>query len=183
MTDEFLTKGLQNDRYLKATRLVDQFESEIVQELRRYGDRMVDENPELFETGVEGSKNVSSSSGSALGYARLDYRMNRVRGPEDDSTQKLNIHLYWVTPEQYNRPDVDGALRAFGYKIKNADSDAEERVVAQTRDWELHTAADPFGRRTVFYGHVDSADELKQTGERLVEHFSTFGREFGVPKP
>lgn len=181
MTDEFLTKGLQNDRHLKAIQLVHQFETEIVHELRRYGDRMVAENPKLFEPDVEGRKNTGSSS-SALWYARLDYRMSRVQAPDDESTQKLNIHLYWVRPEQYNRSDIDGTLCGFGYKVKNSDSEAEEHIAVQTRDWDLHTAEDPFGSRTVFYGHVDSAEDIRQIGENLVEHFSAFGSEFGVPK-
>jgi len=181
MTDEFLTKGLEKDRYLKAIQLADQFETDIVRELRRWGDRMVEENPGLFESGTEGSKSVSRNS-NPLGHARIDYRMNRVRGPENDSTQKLNIHLYWVKPERYNRTDIDGALRGFGYKIKNADPDAEERVVDQTRDWDLHTAVNPFRSRITFYKHVSSAEEIERTGRLLVEHFSEFGDEFGIAK-
>lgn len=182
MTDEFLTRGLENDRYLKALRLTDQFEIEIVRVLRRFGDKIVNENPELFETGVAGDENVIRDPGSTLGHARVDYRMNRVQGPNDNLSLKLNIHLYWCRPEQYNRTDIDGALRAFGYKIKNANSDDEERVVAQTHDWDIHTAKNPFGSRIAFYRHVSSSEEIERTGETLVEHFKAFGSEFGVAK-
>lgn len=182
MTDEFLTKGLQNSRYLKALQLAKQFETEIIRKLRHFGDQIVDENPELFETNVEGDDSASRSTSSTLGHARLDYRMNRVRGPEDDSTLEMNIHLYWVKPEEYNRTDIDGVLRAMGYKVKNADSDDEKRVVAQTRDWDLHTAENPFSSKIAFYRHVSSADDVDRTGEVLVEHFSRFGHEYGVAK-
>ncbi|PSP67760.1 hypothetical protein BRC85_04955 [Halobacteriales archaeon QS_1_69_70] len=183
MTGEFLTKGLENDRYLKAIRLADEFETEIIQVLRRFGDLMVDENPELFDSGEEGDQNIIRQPSRTLGHSRLEYPMNRVQSLEDGSPQKLNIHLYWVSPETYNRTDVDGTLRAFGYKIKNADPAAEERVVAETQDWDLHTANDPWGSRTAFYEHVGSHEDIQQTGDLLVEHFSEFGSAYGVAKP
>lgn len=182
MTDEFLTEGLKRDRYLKATRLVDQFETEIGVKLRQVGQQMVTENPELFDADVEGSENTRREAGSALAYTRIDYPMARVRSPESDASLTLNVHLYWCDPAQYDRTDVDGALRAFGYKIKNATDADDERVVARTRDWPLQVAENPFGSSMAFYRHVSSDEEIEQTGEKLVEHFSTFGGEYGVAR-
>lgn len=182
MTDEFLTKGLEGDRYLKALQLAEQFESEIIRVLRRFGDKMVTENPQLFEPGIEGGKHVRRGSSSTFAIARLDYPMDRVQSSEDGTQLKLNVHLYWTEPEEYNRTAISGALRAFGYKIKNVDSEDEEEVVAQTRDWDLHTAENPFGSRIAFYNHVSSAEEVEQTGRLLVEHFSKFGSQYGVPQ-
>lgn len=180
MTDEFLTKGLQNDRYLKSVRLAEQFEASIESELRRVGEKMIAENPELFRDGVNGNMSYGRSSGSTLAYMRIDYPMDQIQDQHSDAWLTLNVHLYWCNPEQYNRTDVDSALRAFGYKIKNVNSDGEERVAAQTRDWDLHTADDPYSSLVVFYKHVSSAEEIEQAGETLVEHFSTFGSEYGV---
>lgn len=181
MTDEFLTEGLQGDRYLKALRLADQFESEIEAELRQVGQQMVAENSELFETGIEGRANTGHNPNAVLAFTRVDYPMDRVRGPESDTSLTMNVHLYWCEPEQYNRTDIDGAVRAFGYKIKNAANEDNKNVRTQTRDWPLKTAKDPFTSTLVFYRHVSSTTDIEETGETLVDHFSTFGNEYGVP--
>lgn len=181
MTDEFLTKGLENDRYLKAVRLADQFEEEIIAELRTIGQRMVDENRELFDANVKGSRNTSSSS-TTFPHARIDYPMARLQSQESSTTLTLNVHLYWCDPKEYNRTDIDGALRALGYKIKNVAEMDEQKVMAETRDWPIQTAENRFGGEMAFYRHVSSADEVEETGEQLVEHFSSFGDEYGMPR-
>ena len=168
MTDEFLTKGLENDRYVKARQLVKQFEKELEVELRAIGQEMVDRNRNLFAEGVDGSESSSTKSNS-LPYARLDYRMARIQSPENNDCLKLNIHLYWDDPREYNRQDIDGALAALGYKIKNISETDEQRVVAETRDWTVQTSENRFSGKIAFYNHVNSAEELKETGERLVE--------------
>jgi hypothetical protein len=180
MTDDFLSMGLQSDRYLKAVRLADQFEDEIRVALQQVGEEMIAENPELFDSPVEGMENVTRSSGSVLAVARIDYPMNRVQSEDNGRNLRLNVHLYWCDPTQYNRADIDGALRAFGYKIKRASKSDDERVAAQTREWALQVAKDPFSSGRVFYRHVSSVDEIEQTGEKLVEHFSEFGSEYGI---
>lgn len=182
MTDEFLTKGLQDDRYLKALRLIDQFEEEIEATLRRFGQRMVAEQPDLFETNPDGDTRTNQNPSSLLAHTRVNYPMAGAKAPEDDQTWLLNVHLYWVNPTQYNRTDVDGALRAFGYKIKNADTEIDDQVVEKTRagDWSLDTAENPYDSNIVFYSHVSSADEIKETADALVNHFSTFGDEYAI---
>lgn len=181
MTDEFLTKGLVNDRYMKARQLVKQFETEIAVELRAIGEKMVDRNRDLFEEPVEGSESISMKS-NAFPFARMDYPMSRFRSREDDSRLILNVHLYWDDPRNYDRPDIDGALRALGYKIKNVAESDEQRVVSETRDWPIRTAENRFGGETAFYSHVSSAEEIDETGEQLVDHFSTFADEYGVSR-
>lgn len=181
MTDEFLTQGLENDRYLKARQLVKQFEKEIEAELRAIGEEMVAQNRELFDEAVDGNGNVSGLSRTTP-WARIDYPMTRIQSSESDDRLTLNVHLYWDDPRDYNRTDIDGAIAALGYKVKNVSEVDEQRVVSETRDWSLQTAENRFGGETAFYNHVSSADEFKQTAEQLIEHFSTFGNEYGVPR-
>jgi hypothetical protein len=181
MTDEFLTKGLENDRYMKARQLAEQFEKEIEVELRAIGERMVNKNPALFDESVEASESISTKT-NTFPFARVDYPMSRSQSRENDTRLVLNVHLYWDDPRNYNRPDIDGALRALGYKIKNVAETDEQRVVSETRDWPIQTAENRFGGEIAFYNDVGSADEIDETGDQLVEHFSAFGDEFGVPR-
>lgn len=181
MRDEFFTQGLEDDRYLKARQLVKQFNKEIEAELRAIGEQIVAQNRELFDEAVDGRGKVSGLS-RATPWARIDYPMARVQSSESDEQLTLNVHLYWDDPRDYNRIDIDGAIAALGYKIKNVSEVDEQRVVSETRDLSLQTAENRFGGETAFYNHVNSADEFKQTGEELVEHFSKFGGEYGVPR-
>jgi hypothetical protein len=181
MTDEFLTKGLENDRYMKARQLIKQFEKEIEVELRAIGEKIVNQNRDCFDESVEGTKSISTKS-NTFPFARIDYPMSRIHSHENDTRLILNVHLYWDDPREYNRPDINGALRALGYKIKNVAETDEQRVVSETRDWPIQTSENRFGGETAFYKHVSSADEIEETGEQLKEHFSTFADEYGVSR-
>lgn len=182
MTDEFLTEGLRDDRYLKAIRLVDQFEDEIGAILSDFDQRMVDEQPALFDPGSTPRLKTTQTPSNGLAYHRINHALTGPRAPEGN--QRLNVHLYWMPPTEYDRTEVDGALRAFGYKIKNADPDIETRIVEQTRagNWSLETSGNPYDSNTVFYRHVSSTGEIKDTIETLVDHFSEFGGEYAVPR-
>ena len=177
MTDEFLTQGLQNDRYLKAIQLIEQFEDEIEATLRNFGQQMVDEHPGLFATDLEGDTRTNRSPGSALAHTRVNYPMSGPRARDVDQTWRLNVHLYWVDPAQYDRTDVDGALRAFGYKIKYAPEELDREVVRETRarDWSLDMSENPYDSNIAFYRHVSSAVEMEEAANTLVDHFSKFG--------
>ncbi|WP_254862259.1 hypothetical protein [Halovivax gelatinilyticus] len=145
--------------------------------LREFGQRMVDEHPDLFGPSVDPHVRSRRDSGSSLAHQRINYQMHGVEVPDDENSQYLNVHLYWMPPAEYARTDIDGALRAFGYKITNADPTVDDRVVQQTRssDWPLRTSDNPFDSNTVFYRHVDSAADIEETATTLVEHFSEFG--------
>jgi len=175
MTEEFLTNGLQEDRYLKALRLIEQFEDEIEVILHEFDQRMVDEQPDLFDPSTDPDVRTNQSPGSGLANHRINHAMDGPLAPNSD--QRLNVHLYWMPPTEYNRTDVDGALRAFGYKIKYADSAIDDWVVEQTRtgDWSVEMSGNPFDSNTVFYRHVSSAGEIEETVKTLVSHFSEFG--------
>jgi hypothetical protein len=174
MTDEFLTEGLQDDRYLKALRLYKQFENEIKARLRVFDQRMVDKHPDLFDS--DPSLNTNRTPGSGLAIHRINHQMNGPKAP-DNLNQRLNVHLYWMPPTEYDRTDIDGALRAFGYKVKGADETVDDWVVEQTQvgDWPLETSGNPYDSNITFYRHVSSAAEVEETMNLLVNHFEEFG--------
>jgi hypothetical protein len=99
--------------------------------------------------------------------------------------KKLNVHLYSVPPNEYHRRDVDSVLRAFGYKVKGADSNIDTRVAGQTRvdNWPVETSGNPYDPNTFFYNHVSSAEEFEETMETLVQHFEEFGEDYGSNQP
>ena len=177
MTDEFLTLGLQEDRYLKAIQLINQFENEIEATLLEFDQRMVNAQPELFDPGTDPNIRTNQTSSSTLSHSRVNHAMTGPQVPERDNTLRLNVHLYWLPPTEYGRTDVEGALRAFGYKIKYAPEDVDDDVVQQTQadDWPIRTSSNPFDSNSAFYRHVDSAAEIEDTIEILVKHFSEFG--------
>jgi len=175
MSDEFLTQGLQQDRYLKALRLADQFQDEITTRLFEFDEAMVAVRPGLFDSESDPDANMNTSPSDGLAFHRINRAMNGPEAPEND--QQLNVHLYWMSPTDYERRDIDSAVRGFGYKIKYGETDADERVKQQTRDgdWSLQTADNPYDSNTVFYRHVSSAMEIDDVAEELVEHFSAYG--------
>ncbi|WP_144922178.1 hypothetical protein [Halorubrum salsamenti] len=180
MTDEFLTEGLQSDRYLKAIQLISQFEDEIEARLRVFDQALVDEQPQLFDSETNINVKTNQNSGSALAIHRLNHEMEGPSAPVD-RTQRLNVHLYWMPPTEYDRTDVDGALRAFGYKVKGAPEDVDQEIVDRTQegDWSLSTASNPFDSNTVFYKHIGSVDDLEAAQADLVDHFAAFGEKYG----
>lgn len=182
MTAEFLTKGLQSDRYLKALRLIDQFEREIEALLMEFDQRLTDQHPDLFDPADDPSVRSNQTPGSGFALHRINHSMNGPRAPVGDRTQKLNVHLYWMAPTDYNRTDVDGALRAFGYKVKYADESVDTRVVEKTRadDWPVDTSGNPYDSNTVFYNHVSSMAEIRATMDTLVDHFAEYGDNYAA---
>lgn len=50
----------------------------------------------------------------------------------------LNGGVNWMLPTEYDRTDIDGALRGFGYKIKGADPNTDDNVADATQEsWDL----------------------------------------------
>lgn len=182
MTAEFLTRGLERDRYLKAHQLITQFEDEIEAVLGEFGQRMIEQHPKLFSRPTSPSVRTNMDSSSALAYHRINYSLTGPRAPDTEQTRRLNVHLYWMPPTEYGRTDIEGALRAFGYKIKDTDQEIDDRVVELTRsgDWSIETAGNPFDSSTVFYRHMSSVADIEETADTLVDHFSRFGGEYAT---
>jgi len=178
MTDDFLTEGLRNNRYLKALRLPDQFDDQIEARLKQFDRRMVDTHPGLFDPDDSPSFGTNDSPSSGLAWQRINHPMNGPDAPTGN--QKLNVHLYWMEPNRYGRPDIDGAVRAFGYKIKNADENIDQKIRSDTHngEWSIETSENPYDNNITFYRHVSSVPEIKETEETLVEHFEKFGEQY-----
>ena len=185
MNNDFITTGIQKDRYLKATRLVERFETELKREIRNAGDEIVAENPHLFANGVEGDWNHHLySTGPVLGFARFDYVMNR-QNPKSGKSLKLNFAFRWVEPSKIGH-DADGALSIVSYKIKNALDDDYRTVMEATRneDWGVQVGNDPHDSYPAsFYVPVRSLEEIRIGHEKIMQHFSEFGRIFGEELP
>lgn len=183
MNDDFVTDGIQKDRYLKAIRLTDRFETEIRRELKRVGDSIVADNPALFRNGVEANWNKHRTPGKLLAFARVDYVMARVRSREDPEPLKLNLGLRWVEPDKYGWPDTDGALCMVSCKIKNLLETEYEQIEAETQedDWSLQFAEDVYDNAPgIIYYPVTDADSLTAGLETLGDHFGTYGSQYGV---
>jgi hypothetical protein len=178
VSEDFLTNGLESDRYLKALRLAEQFENEIEAILQQFDQAMVDAQPDLFDTSVDPNLKTNQTPGNGLALHRINHSLTGPDAPEGN--QKLNVHLYWMPPAEYDRTDIDGALRAFGYKIKGADPDTDSRVVQQTRagDWDVDTSDNPYDSNKAFYKPVSSQAQIEETMTTLVDHFDTFGDEY-----
>lgn len=183
MNEEFITKALQEDRYLKAIQLIDRFETELRRELELIGKEIVEENRHLFvDNGAPDWRNARSSS-SVIAFARVDFLMDRIESADDDPRNlKLNISFRWVEPEELGHRDVDGALSLLSYKIKRADDEDFELVRERTRegDWPIRFADDAFGNAPgIAYIPVETAQELREAGETIRAHFSEFGPTYG----
>jgi hypothetical protein len=91
MNDEFFTKAIEEDRYLKAIQLINRFETELRRELEHIGNQFVKENPQLFVDTVEPSWNilVARKTDNSLAYRKkcIYYRSrsgNASRRIQDD---------------------------------------------------------------------------------------------------
>lgn len=184
MNNEFITRAIENDRYLKAIRLINRFETEIRGELERVAEEFVRENSELFVDGPEPSWNNSRSSGRIIAFARVDYPMERISSTAADADRlTLNTAIRWLDPAKYGHPDTDGALCVVSYKIKNCPRDDYERIKEQTlsEDWGINFCQDAFSSAPgVLYVPVESAEEITTGFETLKKHFSTYVSDYGV---
>lgn len=183
MNDDFVTKALQQDRYLKAVRLVDRFETEIERELNRVGDEFVRENPDLFPDVPEPQTTVRPQSVTHVAYVRWRCRMTRV--PTDGADDRLTLELYlrWIDPDIFGDSNREGALCAASYKINGVQQEDQELVEQLTRegDWDVRFAPDPHDRDPgTFYVPVETAQDVRDGFEALKRHFSEFGSRFGT---
>lgn len=184
MNDEFITRAIENDRLLKAIRLVDRFETEVEGELRRVTDDFISENEDLFDDDVNRRFNLTKIAGPVITHARVNTNMNRVSSTNDSAdTLTLNITLRWLDPAEYGYSGTDGALCVVAYKINGADSDDHNRVKRRTieEDWDVEWCRDAYDNAPgMVYIPVESAEEIREGFNTLKEHFWKYGSEYGV---
>ncbi|WP_302080606.1 hypothetical protein [Salinibaculum rarum] len=184
MNDEFITRAIENDRYLKAIRLINRFETEIEGELKRVTSEFISGNEDLFDTGVDQRFNVNRNAGPVLTHARVNTDMNQMSSAQDGATNlTLNITLRWLDPAEYGLSDVNGALCVTAYKINGATTDDHNKVKRQTVEdsWDISWCRDAYNNAPeVAYVPVESAEEIQQGFDTLKQHFWKYGSEYGV---
>ena len=176
MEEEFLTKGLEKDRYLKAVKLSEEFEKEVYRTIRDVFDELVEEEKDLFAEDVSPDKRNNPAGGySTLATLRIDYRL--ALKEKDSPNKALNVGLEIVDEgKQYQDMDSDGSLSYVYYKIKNDDEQNFMKVKSQTEDPNINFGEDMWNNAPgIFYILVKEGEDLKDGLRRLRDHFSKFG--------
>jgi hypothetical protein len=181
MDEDFITDGLESNRYLKATKLVHRFESEVTEAINQVSKAIIDDHPELFDKDVDLQEKVLAAGTSrTLATIRTEFAMN-IENAEDDRP-KLNIAMEWVEPEQQDEEDsYDGSLCYVMYKIQHDSEtrfeDVRHRTESQDRWDELRFGADMWHHHAkhapgIVYIPVESGPKIVDALETLNRHFS-----------
>lgn len=184
MNDDFITRAIENDRYLKAIRLINRFETEIEGTLQRVTDEFISGNEELFDNEVDQRFNVNRDAGPVITHARVNTDMNRAPSSQEGTQNlTLNITLRWLDPAEYGISNVNGALAVTAYKINGAASDDHDTVKQQTLEdsWDINWCRDAYNNAPeMAYVPVESAEEIREGFDTLKQHFWKYGSEYGV---
>lgn len=183
MNDQFVTEAIQNDRCLKAARLLDRFEDELEAEIQRVGEKIVRANPELFADDVDSRIKIDFNQTTILANARDNLNMYRVNPDRPGKTQKFNLSVRWVDPLDWGEEGVDGALCVACYKINNGNQADFTRVKQATDegDWDVRFGDDQYNNAPgLFYIPVETAEGVRNAMETLQDHFAEFGDEWGI---
>lgn len=193
MTDEFVTQALQQDRYLKAIELLDRFDTEIEQIQKHAGQRIIEENPELFVDNPTPKFKKLRDPRTTFAFARTDFKMSRVdsEGPNSDQL-KMSLMLHWNDPSVLGH-DVDGALAVASLRIKNLQQ-ADFRAVrdelseadgdtSEAGGTDLQFGADPFDNSPgLIYTPVKTKQDIDRANEQFAAHFRAHGSTYGTPQ-
>lgn len=183
MDNEFVTQAIENDRCLKAYRLLDRFEDEIEALVGRMGEEMIAAHRDHFPEDVSGGFKAQWDGGAIIANAWENFEMRVVNGDDPSANMNLNVSVRWVDPLDWNEDDVDGALCAACYKINGGNSDDHIAVVEATEDSDLDVRINDDQLRNapgIFYIPVEDATELQAAADTLIEHFRRFGHHWGV---
>lgn len=183
MDNEFVTQAIENDRCLKAYRLLERFEDEIEAVVGRMGNEMIAAHPDRFPDEPSKGFKASWDNGTIIANARENFEMRVVNEDDPSAGMKLNVSVRWVDPLDWGEDDIDGALCAACYKINSGNSEDYRAVVEATERSELDVRFDDdqFSNAPgIFYIPVDDATELQAAVDTLIEHFSRFGEHWGV---
>jgi hypothetical protein len=183
MNNKFVTQAIENDRCLKAYRLLKRFEDEIEALVGQMGEEMIAAYPDRFPNDASKGFRASWDNGTIIANARENFEMRVVNEDDPSSSMTLNVSVRWVDPLDWNEEDTDGALCAACYKINDGNSNDYRAVVEATEDSELDVRNDDdqFSNAPgIFYIPVEDAKELQDAAETLIEHFSRFGDHWGV---
>lgn len=180
MDEEFVTTGLQSNRYLKAEKLVYEFQSEVTSAMDEVCEQIIDDHPELFNEDVtRQERDFGAGSGNTLATIRTEMAMNRQN--DAGNTPKLNIGIEWVEPDQQGEDGYDGSLCYVLYKIQHGTEARFEKVRDRTEStdgWdELRFGEDQWYHPSkyapgIVYIPVENGSDVVTGLETLREHFS-----------
>ncbi|UPV72736.1 hypothetical protein M0R89_09260 [Halorussus limi] len=182
MDEDFITNGLESDRYLKATKLVHSFESEVTETINQVCREIIDVHSELFDEDVDLEEKVLGADASqTLATNRTEFAMNFEN--EDGDNPKLNIALEWVEPGQQNEEAGlhGGSLCYAMYKIQHGSEARFETVrectESQDRWDQLRFGEDQWYHYSkhapgIVYLPVESGQEFVDALQTLRRHFS-----------
>ncbi|MFC3958929.1 hypothetical protein [Halovivax cerinus] len=183
MDNEFVTRAIENDRCLKAYRLLDRFEDEIEALVGRMGNEMIAAHPHRFQEDASLGFKSDWNSGTIIANARENFKMRVVNEDDQSANIRLNVSVRWVDPLDWNQDGIDGALCAACYKINGGNLDDYKAVLEATESSDLGVRVDDdqFNNAPgIFYIPVEDATELQDAADILIEHFSRFGDLWGT---
>ena len=175
MTDESIRGGLENDRYLKALKLVDQFETSVFDALEGAAREMLSQNGFDLETTFDRAC-FGEDSSATLATIRTECKLYRDGNP--DKQPKLNVALEWIESDEH---DGETPFCYVQYKLQHGSQDAYHKVREATEadpSWsaikfgeDQWYSASKHAPGTILIPLEDGA-ELKEHLEQLVDHFS-----------
>lgn len=181
MDEDFITHGLESNRYLKADKLVQQFRNQIREELEDISKQIAEAHPELFEDGVNldyGHFGIENSR--TITSIRVEFETKREH--EEYGNRLLNLGLEWVeSGEQEYENDLDGPLCYVLYKIQRGSTDRFNQVqnrTAESEDWNhIRFGEDqwPYKRKEapgIVYIPITDGTEIIEGLQSLQDHFS-----------
>ena len=183
MSEDFLTKGIENDRYLKAAELVDRFEDEVYEEIRKVFDDFVKESDLFISDGSPGERRRPTRGTATMATHRIDYTMSRMQADEEDPENlTVSVGFEWVNPaKQGEEISSDEALTYVYYKIKHGDEEEFEKVCDLTENPDILCGEEMWRNAPgIFYIPVKKGGDFREGLRVLKEHLSKFGDEFGI---
>ena len=144
MNEEFVSEGLDADRYLKADKLVSQFEGEIREALEDTLEDLIDDHENLFEedSGFSYAK-FGTDNSNTLSTIRVESDL--IHTHDEHGSLKQNVGVEWVNPDNQDiecfnasneaTPSLSkGSLCYALYKIQRGSVNAFETVKQRTRE-------------------------------------------------
>ncbi len=126
MSDDLITTGLEDDRYLKARQLAYDFETTLLDTLKTTGRTMLRDAG--YHTDVSFSnKALGPNYTATLATIRTEAPLQHYDNPDSDTL--LNIAVEWVTPDTINdAPDTGDAYGYALYKLQHGSQTVYDTV-------------------------------------------------------
>ena len=134
MSEDVIAQGLHADRYVKAVRLAEEFETAVFATISDVLD-VVTAGPAaaVFDQQQTYSEGRFRTPGPTCGTLRLEAATTEIN--PDGNRLMLNMGLEWVTPEAQGLQNwPDPLLRYAYYKIRHAPAELFETVAIETQE-------------------------------------------------